>query len=137
MAEGSVHLELIESILQNVPNLIGAESLIFTDRPGESRDRKCPRINGFVPDVYAVQLRGDGKLIGEAKAAADFFQPHTLAQVRAFMDFLSFHPQATLVLAVPPRLLPAAKCLLRRAASERLDNIPRLLCCSPSFLIDA
>jgi hypothetical protein len=111
--------------------------VIFTDRPGESRDRKSPRINGFVPDVYAAELRGETRIIGEAKAFNDFFSPHTAVQLAAFIDFLRFQPAGAIVLAVPFALLPAAKCLLRRLAAEASSPHLRMACCSTSLFVDA
>ena len=136
MAESAVHLDLIEGILRSVAGCLAGELVVFTDRPGEQRERRSPRINGFIPDVYAAELRGPSKLIGEAKAYKDFFSPHTTSQLRAFFDFLRLQRAGVLMLAVPLALLPAAKCLLLRIASEEPAENVRLICCSASLLVD-
>lgn len=137
MAESAVHIDLIEGILQNVTSCLAGDLVVFTDRPGERRDRRSPRINGFIPDVYVAELRGHSKFIGEAKAYKDFFSPHTTSQLRAFLDFLSLQKAGVLMLAVPLGLLPAAKCLLWRIAAEAPSGNVRLMCCSASVLVEA
>jgi len=114
-----------------------SELVIFTDRPGEARDKKSYRINGFVPDVYAAELRGNTRIIGEAKAFNDFFSPHTASQVAAFLDFLRFQPKAALILGVPYALLPAARSLLRRLAIVVAAERVRIACCCGPLLVDA
>jgi hypothetical protein len=137
LAESATHIDLINSILLHAGLFAKSEILIFTDRPGESGDRKSYRINGFVPDVYAAELRGPAKIIGEAKTAKDFFSPHTALQLVAFMDFLRFQPSAALILAVPYALLPAGKSLLRRIAVQVAAEHIRMACCCGCVLVDA
>lgn len=136
MAESAVHINLIEDVLRSLATCLAGELVVFTDRPGELRDRRSPRINGFIPDVYAAELRGPSKLIGEAKAYKDFFSPHTTSQLKAFLGFLRLQKAGVLMLAVPLALLPAAKCLLQRIASEEPADNVRLICCSASVLVD-
>lgn len=94
------------------------EYVTLTDRAGEYRSCRCPRVGGFVPDVYAVAVRDtQRRIIGEAKSEADFSTDHTYRQLIAFARHLSIFERPTLIVAVPFLVLPAAAALLNQLLS--------------------
>jgi hypothetical protein len=118
MAEGPTHVALVNLILSMLaPGVSGHEYAIFTDCAGENRDRRCPPIGGYIPDVYAVAARDlQMRVIGEAKVGKDFESPRTEPQMRSFLSFLAVFERPTLIFAVPLSSLAAAANMAARAA---------------------
>lgn len=120
MAEGPIHVALVQLILSLLsPSVAGGDYAVSTDNAGESRNRRCPVIGGYIPDVYAVATRDlQMRVIGEAKVGKDFESPRTEPQMLTFLSFLATFERATLIFAVPFKLLPAASTLAARAAKQ-------------------
>ncbi len=114
MAESLQHLQLVRAIL----DYIGREHreigylAVLHDLPGVLRGDKPPRIAGFVPDVYAVNVPSTMTIIGEAKTQRDLETEHSRAQVRAFIEFLSSKDKGVLVIAVPWQAVPRARAII-------------------------
>lgn len=88
------------TILDDLQSAIGAE--------------KPPRIDGFVPDVYAQDAPVTFAVIGEAKTAADLETDHTKRQLIAYLRHLELQPLGVLVLSVPWQARATASRLVKR-----------------------
>jgi len=127
-------MALVESIIGHLGALGCSELVVFTDRPGENREKKPPRIGGFVPDVFAAEYKGNAKVIGEAKSFADFYSPHTTSQISAFAEYLSYQSRGVLILAVPASLIAAARNLLTTVKASFSGQSIEVACSSGSVL---
>ena len=103
MPESTQHLRLVESIV----NYIGARysdlkgMVILSDLPSTVGGDRPPRVGGFAPDVYAIDVPATVTVIGEAKTAEDLLTGHSRQQIEAFLDHLKYQRTGVLILAVP------------------------------------
>lgn len=118
MSESRLHDQLVSVILEHVRRHY-RDFLIFDDRTAMS-SHKPPRVGGFVPDVYAVNVPTTRIVIGEAKTFRDLQTPHTDAQMRAFLDHLALSDQGTLIVAVPWMAVATARSLVTRSQNAVL-----------------
>src|SRR5262249_23124041 len=79
---------------------------------------KPPRLEGFVPDVYAVDTPPSIAIIGEAKTVLDLHTEHSRRQLAAFLRFLRQQEHGVLVLGVPWQGRATAHNLLARLCRE-------------------
>jgi len=102
LAESEVHLDLVRLILEHARTRFASHRGIATyaDLPTSTAQTRPSRIGGFVPDVFITDVPTTWMFIGEAKTAADLLLPHTIAQLRAFLDLLQYH-RGVFLLAVP------------------------------------
>lgn len=100
MSDSPQHLALVNSILALVrKDFPPTKFVVLSDLPG-SID-KPPRINGFVPDVFAEDAPHTAVVIGEAKTVQDLQTAHSRLQIAAFLRFLAAQQNGVFVLAVP------------------------------------
>lgn len=113
------------------PNVSGQQYAIFTDCAGETRDRRCPPIGGYIPDVYAIGARDSQmRVIGEAKVGRDFESERTEPEMRSFLSFLATFEKPTLIFAVPLSSFAAAANMAGRAAKTVPPHV-RIVVVSP------
>lgn len=93
---------------------------MYRDLPELPASERPPKINGFYPDVYCVSDTGDPLYLGEAKTARDLESSRTRNQLAAFLHFLGDHSETAFVIAVPWRMVPTARSLVR--ALQRLTG---------------
>ena len=90
----------------------GRGELVLTDSADIESPYRPPTIEGYVPDAY-VMLNEQGRVvIGEAKSMRDLENPHTTAQVRAFLRRCGLAEGSTFIMAVPWPIERLAKALL-------------------------
>jgi hypothetical protein len=100
MSDSAQHLALVNSILALVRRDFSPRKfVVLSDLPG-SLD-KPPRINGFVPDVFAEDAPRTAVVVGEAKTIQDLQTAHSRLQIAAFLRFLAAQQNGIFVLAVP------------------------------------
>jgi hypothetical protein len=100
MSDSAQHLALVDSILLLVRRDFPlTRFVVLSDLPG-SID-KPPRINGFVPDVFAEDAPRTAVVIGEAKTIQDLQTSHSRLQIAAFLRYLAAQQNGVFVLAVP------------------------------------
>jgi len=103
MSESATHAGLVRSIVQFAEGEFGSlENVDVRDdaiRP--MRGEKPPRIVGYIPDVYAINVPTTRTLIGEAKTPTDLESHRSQLQIAAFLEFLARTPSGIFVLAVP------------------------------------
>lgn len=130
MPEGAAHVALVNLLLSSLSER-SEQIAIFTDRAGESVDRRSPKIGGFVPDVYAVGVSSsDLRIVGEAKSGKDFRSSHTEPQLRAFLSHLAIFEKSLFMIAVPFPTLPAATALIERLLTEQMSHV-RIVALAP------
>ncbi len=122
MSEGHDHVALVELLMRT---MIQDDFIaVFTDRAGEQRERRCPKLGGFIPDLYAMGVKDmERREVGEAKSAGDLASPRTVPQLRAFLDHLAIFARPRLLLAVPFAAVPTASRMLERLLNQSHKNI--------------
>ena len=120
MAESATHANLVESMRQWViDNCFDEDSgFVLVDNPEGTRFTKPPNTYGFVPDLFARRKSEGGIIIGEAKTVRDLENPHTRAQLTAFLKRCSEEMNSMLVLAVPWHMERFAKNLVRSISHQ-------------------
>ncbi len=129
MGESSKHAELVDDIVWWVktkyPGHLGLS--VLRDALDSPSGKKTWPIGGYFPDLIAQTSPRSFFIIGEAKSAADMGTAHTAAQLRAYLDFLTFQPEPILILATPLVMIRFAKSLIRRlqrsSQSERVPTV--------------
>lgn len=93
---------------------------LLTDLP-ESQEK--PRfLGGFRPDVWAVDIPHTFTVVGEAKLGSDIENPHTDAQLAAYLRYLGAQPNPVLVVAVPWPARASAILAVETAVSRTMTN---------------
>ena len=118
MAESSQHLKLVKLILQYFDSRWTSTNGFvvlsdYSNRVGD--DNKPPRIGGYSPDVFGVDVPLTMMAIGEAKTADDLTRPHSREQLAAYLEHLRYQPRGVLVLAVPCFFAASAKTVVETA----------------------
>ena len=118
MGESQQHLALVDIVLRYAEwRLRGCSAVVvFADMPTVPRGERPPRVGGFVPDVFAIDVPTTVRIIGEAKTREDLERPHTDRQLTAFLECLGLLG-GTLVLAVPWDATAAASRIAQRLRS--------------------
>jgi hypothetical protein len=116
--ESSQHLKLVNLILQYFDTRwTSAEGFVvlsdYSNRIGD--DNKPPRIGGYSPDVFGVDVPLTMMAIGEAKTADDLTRPHSREQLAAYLEHLRYQPKGVLILAVPCFFAASARTVVETA----------------------
>lgn len=130
MPESIQHVRLVEKTIEYIHVYIGVgySFSVLHDLPASLGADKPPRIEGFVPDIYAQDTPATLTVIGEAKTANDLATAHTERQLLAFFRHLETQPRGILVIAVPWVTRAAASSLLKRCWREAS-------CCRSEFVV--
>lgn len=121
MSESNQHLRLVRLILAFIEKeFAGVEALtLFDDTAEPIRRERPPRINGHVPDVYAVDVPPTMAIIGEAKTQRDLETDRSRKQIGCFLDHLVAQRNGVFVLAVPLEAAMTARGLVGALLRER------------------
>jgi hypothetical protein len=114
MGETALHAGLVEALIAYAETEFGglANLALRDDAVRPIRGERPPRINGYVPDLFATDVPTTATLIGEAKTKADLETDHTRTQIHAFLAYLSQTPNGIFVLSVPLSATATARRLL-------------------------
>ncbi|ESY22452.1 MULTISPECIES: hypothetical protein [unclassified Mesorhizobium] len=114
MAESAVHARLVKALIAYADMALGglANVSVRDDAVRPLRGERPPRVNGYVPDLYAIDVPTTATLIGEAKTKADLENEHSRRQINAFLAYLARTPNGIFVLSVPLPASMAARRLL-------------------------
>ncbi|RUV24883.1 MULTISPECIES: hypothetical protein [unclassified Mesorhizobium] len=114
MPESITHASLVQNLIAYVEHELGnlADIAVREDALRPIRGERPPRIEGFVPDVYATDVPTTTTFIGEAKTRRDLETEHSRKQISAFLSYLSKTPSGVFVLSVPPMTGATARRLL-------------------------
>jgi hypothetical protein len=114
MPESIKHIKLVSALVTWISTqyFSGDKGRLLIDSPEYTALSKPKRIDGYVPDIFALKLLGGGIVIGEAKTARDLDNKHTRYQIEAFMKYCAIRPGSVLVIAVPWYLTRYARSLL-------------------------
>ncbi len=120
MGESGTHAELVTALIAYADAEFGglANVSVRHDAVRPLRGERPPRVNGYVPDVYATDVPTTATLIGEAKTRVDLETDHTRKQIQAFLFYLSQTPNGIFALSVPlAAAMTARRLLLEMKAS--------------------
>lgn len=103
MPESATHARLVQAVIAYVEREFGglADIAIREDAVRPLRGERPPRVEGYVPDVYAKDVPTTTTVIGEAKTKLDLQTEHSRRQISAFLSYLSNTPRGVFVLSVP------------------------------------
>ncbi len=123
MTESILHKMLVEKIKQWILGVSKEEMLIFCDLENKSLGNDMPpKVESYIPDVYAIGKISNNVIIGEAKTSQwDLESEHSEWQIKAFLKHCSEKKNSMVVLAVHPELINCAKSLL--SSSKRKNNL--------------
>ena len=122
MSESPQHLRLVRAILTYVGREFpDATALaVFDDTAVSASGERPPRINGYVPDVYAADVPPSMTIIGEAKTRRDLETARSREQIASFLHYLAHRPNGVFVLAVPITAVATARMIV--ASSRRRED---------------
>ncbi len=120
MPESLLHLRLVHLVVEHIERIYSPSypMALLHDLPGHLGDDKPPRIGGFVPDVYALDVPTSLVIVGEAKTNNDLETDHTRRQLSAFLKHLSRQARGVLIVGVPWQTAATARNLLSRLVQE-------------------
>jgi hypothetical protein len=120
MPESTQHLDLVRRLISYVnSNFSECRSLsIISDLPTTIGGERPPKIQGFAPDLFAIDVPATKTIIGEGKTRQDLETDHSRRQIGAFLYFLSRQPRGILIIAVPWQILGATQRMMRSLQSE-------------------
>jgi hypothetical protein len=118
VAESSQHLKLVKLILQYFDSRWTSTNGFvvlsdYSNRIGD--DNKPPKIGGYSPDVFGIDVPLTTMAIGEAKTADDLTRPHSREQLAAYLEHLRYQPKGVLILAVPCFFAASARTVVETA----------------------
>ena len=126
MSESSNHIDLVKLLAKWITELLPPEdhSHMLIDIPENPRQKKPPKLYGFVPDIFVLNTSRYAFVIGEAKTATDVDNNHTTEQLTAFLRKCSENNNSLLVMAVPWHVVRLARWVITHCKREaRLDYI--------------
>jgi hypothetical protein len=136
MPESATHAGLVQAVIEFAEYELGAiaEIAVRDDAVRSLRGERPPRIEGFTPDVHAVDVPTTRTLIGEAKTRADLETDHSRRQISAFLGYLAKTSGGLFVLAVPLTAGATARRLLRQLNAPFTAKPTRLIVLDGSVL---
>lgn len=120
MGESRSHMRLVGALIQWIADnyLSGDLGSILSDSPDSSASAKPPKINNFVPDVYAMVGNEKQLIIGEAKTARDLENRHTCDQLTAFLLQCTQTEDSLFVFAVPWYMTRLARNIVHKIQNK-------------------
>ncbi len=103
MPESATHAALVQAVIVYAKREFGdlADIAVREDAVRPVRGERPPKIEGYVPDVFATDVPTTTTFIGEAKTQLDIETDHSRRQISAFLSYLSKTPRGVFVLSVP------------------------------------
>ena len=120
MPESIQHFELIGRMISYIESHVSnTDSLsVLSDLPTNIGGERPPKIDGFTPDLYAVDVPFSQMIIGEAKTERDLETDHSRLQIITFLSYLNRHGRGMFILSVPWQISAAAQRMLRNIVSR-------------------
>lgn len=120
MPESSEHIRLVKCITEHIRKRYKDISglVVLSDLSTDNSGDKPPQIGGFVPDVFAVDAPRTTTLLGEAKTGADLLTEHSRRQFEAFLTYLFYATNGTLIVAVPWQAVASARIVIASAKRQ-------------------
>lgn len=113
MGESSTHGHLVRKII-NYINRQEPNSIVLCDSYiEESYSSNTQNINGYIPDVLALNAKLERVYIGEAKTSKDLERRHSESQIKSFLAHCSQN-EITFIIAVPWDVKRLAASLIKR-----------------------
>lgn len=119
MAEGDLHRQLVDHLYAYMNRMSTSKLSCFVDSSAHWPAETPPLLDGYRPDVYAVEHDTRRILLGEAKTPGDIDNQHTRSQLTVYFSHVLQEPCGEVWIAVP---LTSAGTALRvcRAVRSRL-----------------
>lgn len=123
MVESLLHKRLVAKISKWVQRTSAEEIIILSDAADSSLTGSSPpRLEGCIPDIYAIGKKSNFIFIGEAKASQfDLESGHSEKQFETYLKHCSVKQSSMVILAVPLELINCAKSIL--CAIKKANNL--------------
>lgn len=120
MAESTQHAALVNIIIRHIQrNYADVPGLgLLSDLSGPLHCERPNRIEGFVPDVQALDAPLTTMILGEAKTPDDLETSRSIDQITAFLSYLSFQPRPVFILGVSWHDRARAESLVARIKQQ-------------------
>ena len=124
MVESTLHKTLVIIIESWVKINSPEEMIVYIDSEKSSSGNIPPRIDVFIPDVFAKGRNSERLIIGEAKSSQrDLESEHSEKQLIAYLRHCKNKLNSVVILAVPFNIYNCAKSLLEAIKTEVLSFI--------------
>ena len=129
MPESETHARLVRMVIAFAERELGvlAEIAVRDDAVRPMRGERPPRIEGYTPDVHAVDVPTTRTLVGEAKTRIDLETDRSRQQISAFLRYLAQTPSGLFVLAVPLPAGATARRLLAGLNAPFANSVTRVV----------
>lgn len=113
MVESTLHKTLVTIIERWMKTNSLEEMIVYVDSEKSFSGNMPPRIDTFIPDVFAKGRNSERMIIGEAKSSQrDLESEHSEKQLIAYLRHCKNKLNSVVVLAVPFDIYNCAKSLL-------------------------
>ena len=122
MGESQFHIDLVRELHKFAREIRpeDTDGAIYVDLPDVNAAGRPQKIGNSRPDLAARWHNNPLSVIGEAKTAKGLEGPHTVDQLRDFIEHLLRQPNPLLVMATPWLVANRAATMIRREL-RRLD----------------
>jgi hypothetical protein len=120
MSESSYHTKMVQEISFWIDKSCSPakDLIVLTDLPNTPRQKLPEIINNFRPDVFARSFNDKSIYIGEAKTGPDLERPHSISQIKTFLQYLSNQESPTLIIATSWDMVRCARALVGALQKE-------------------
>ncbi len=121
MPESEIHKNLVKSIADDLLK-IDSDIKVYADLDPCYGFDKPHKINGHIPDVYALHKKSHKQYIGEAKTRGDLQSSRSVEQISQLISYIDRPLGNTFILATNGSTAPNAKAKLRFMIVEKKFN---------------
>ena len=114
MVESNLHKSLVKIIGRWINSYSSEEMIVYTDAEDSFSGNIPPKIDTFIPDIFAKEMNSKYVIIGEAKSSQrDLESEHSEKQLIAYLRYCKNKPNSIVVLAVPFNIVNCARSLVQ------------------------
>jgi len=113
LVESNLHKSLVKIIERWINSYSSEEMVVYADAEDSYSGNIPPKIDTFIPDIFAKGINNKYVIIGEAKSSQrDLESEHSEKQFIAYLRYCKNKPDSIVVLAVPFNILNCARSLV-------------------------
>jgi len=123
LVESHLHKSLVKIIERWIRSYSSEEMTVYVDSE-DSLGNIPPKIDIFIPDIFAKEIYNKYVIIGEAKSSQrDLESDHSEKQIVAYLKYCKNKPNSIVVLAVPFNILNCARSLVKAIKRQNQLNL--------------
>jgi hypothetical protein len=113
LVESKLHKTLVKIIERWIKSYSSEEMIVYADSEDSFLGNIPPKIDTFIPDIFAKEINSKYVIIGEAKSSQrDLESEHSEGQLVAYLKYCKNQSESIVVLAVPFNIVNCAGALL-------------------------